>query len=516
MKNRIVKNSAYLIFAFLLVIFVFGNADIIQIERHFFNSDTLYLPSIYKDVFEYGNKFTDFNFNPAPNFFPDMGIYFGLMKLLNQDFVLVALVFAVLQLFIVFVLLNKLGSIVGVTKQQRNLGISLLVLFFLPAVYSNDFLFSFYFLINSYHLSSFILALWLFVLFQTIQQKRNAILYILIIILGVISDKSLLVNFVLPIFIVISTSLLFKIGDAYKNKIRGLIYTIIGTGLGLLFLKLNTKYGWISIAQTDVNLSWEGFVNSLSLFTSQTIKYLLQFSWVSLVLLIAIVSYVLSFINLIRTVKSKLDFNAVVLFLIINIVLFTPLLIGKITGLDSLRYNYHGVILLVFLFPYNLSEVIQRPFLFTKKATIVAISFILVILVLNLNFRGVKKVMNLYPQTTAWIDVFAIKYGLKNGLATYWKAKKHTMFSKKNVSIYSIHEDLKVYNHVANNTWCLKDRNNHGKQTVFNFFISDTDEMTANILTIFPEAKQIYLSESLFIIKTTNFAFDSDYNIVKL
>lgn len=480
------------------------------------NSDTLYLPSIYTDVSEYGNQFSDFNFNPAPNFFPDMGVHFGLMKLLNQDFILVALVFAVLQLFVVFILLNKLGGIVGVTKQQRNFGIGLLFLFFLPAVYSKDFLFSFYFLINSYHLSSFILGLWLFVLFQNIHKKGQAILYVTIITLGVISDKSLLINFILPIVVVIGGSLLFKIGDFRTNRIRGMILTIVGTGLGLLFLKLNTSYEWISIAQTDIHISWEGFVNSLSLFTSQTIKYLLQFSWVSLVLLTAIVSYIFSFVNLIRTVKTKFDFNALVLFLMINIVLFTPLLIGKITGLDSFRYNYHGVILLVFLLPFNLSQVIQKKFLFTKKATLISTSFILVILILNLNFRGVDKVLKLYPNNTAWLDLAAEKYGLKNGLSTYWKAKKNTMFSKKNVSIYSIHEDLKVYHHVSNNTWCLKDRNNHGKQTVFNFFISDTDEMTANILSVFPDAKQIYLSEYLFIIKTTDFAFDSDYNIVKL
>jgi hypothetical protein len=46
--------------------------------RSFFMSDTLYLPSIYRDLFQQGGHLRDWSLNPAPNFFPDMALYFGL------------------------------------------------------------------------------------------------------------------------------------------------------------------------------------------------------------------------------------------------------------------------------------------------------------------------------------------------------------------------------------------------------------------------------------------------------
>lgn len=511
MKNLLLKNTVYFIYAILLVVFVFGNADILEVERHFFNSDTLYLPSIYRDVFQNGNLFSDFNFNPAPNFFPDMGLHFLLMKLFNQDFRLVALLFSVVQLFVVFVTLDRIAHYLKFTIQQRNFGIGLLFLFFVPAVFSNDFLFTFYFIINSYHLSSFILGLWLFIMILNLNSKVYTILLPLVIALGIISDKLLLVNFIAPFLGVLLISLVFKKFKTIPNVWKGLVLTILGVIMGLGILELNTKYEWISIAQTDLKFSWDGLLNSIDFFFYQTINYLTSFSWVSLVVLLAIVAFLLYLVKVLKSFKVEFDMKSIFLFLMINTILFTPLIMGKITGLDSMRYNYHGLILLIFMLPYLLKDFSVH----IEKVKVVLL-IIPIILLFKFNSSGVFNVLNLYPKDTIWLEKAQEQYNLKYGVATYWKAKKNTMFSHKGLKIYNVHDDLKVYRHVSNNTWYFNDVDNKGEQPVFNYFISDNDKMTANILEVFPDAQQIYLNEQLFIIKTSDFVFNSDYEIVRL
>ncbi|MCT4581202.1 MAG: hypothetical protein N4A35_07275 [Flavobacteriales bacterium] len=515
-KKGWIKNIVYLIYAVFVVFFVLGNADIVQIEKHFFNSDTLYLPSIYVDLFEHHNHFKDFNLNPAPNFFPDMGFHFVLMKLLQSDFKLVALVFAIFQVFGIVVLLDRIGQLLAMPRSIKVLGIGLLFLFFLPAVFSNDFLFSFYFIINSYHLGSFILALWLVVLLYQIEHWFSTLLYTALVFVGVISDKSLIVNFVVPLILVGIVFLILNGKEKQINLKKGMLYAVIGSLLGFAFLKLNKELEWLSIPHTDIDPTWEKIVASVQLFFKQTLKYLMDFSWVSLVFFLAIVSYCLQAFHLVSGLKHKPEFGDLLLFLMINVVLFSPVFIGKITGLDSLRYNYHGVILLVFLLPYTIHKIWKVNERILRGIGGAWTGMIVWGALFGVNIKGVHNYLNLYPYETSLMDRAIDKYQLKKGLATYWKAKKNTMFSKENGIVYNVHEDLKVYQHVSNKTWYLDDVNNKNHQPVFNFFISDNDEMTANILELFPQAEQIYLSETLFIIKTSDFVFDSAHEIVKL
>ncbi|MES2349239.1 MAG: hypothetical protein V4641_16885, partial [Pseudomonadota bacterium] len=47
----------------------------------FFNSDALYLPALYYDLFERGGQLRQWFLTPAPYFFPDWPLYFGLRAL---------------------------------------------------------------------------------------------------------------------------------------------------------------------------------------------------------------------------------------------------------------------------------------------------------------------------------------------------------------------------------------------------------------------------------------------------
>ena len=62
------------------------------------NSDSLYLPSIYQDITEFGHSLNGWNLNPAPNFFPDMLLY-GFIAMFGNNFIVSIVVFAINSVF---------------------------------------------------------------------------------------------------------------------------------------------------------------------------------------------------------------------------------------------------------------------------------------------------------------------------------------------------------------------------------------------------------------------------------
>ena len=90
----------------LLVLAVFSNFNQFAFDV-FFNSDTLYLPSIYKDIFQEHNLLKDWQLNPSPNFFPDMLLYFIFMFFTN-NFIISSFIFAIIQYAIILYILTKI------------------------------------------------------------------------------------------------------------------------------------------------------------------------------------------------------------------------------------------------------------------------------------------------------------------------------------------------------------------------------------------------------------------------
>jgi hypothetical protein len=126
----------------------------------FFNSDTLDLPYLYKDLFINRNGLRDWNFNPSPNFFPDMLAYFILMFLFN-DFMVVSFVYSIVQYLVILGLFSYILKMILPENPKVFATISgiLMMMFLYDSVYSGDFLFSFLLLSNDYHNGAFVMTL---------------------------------------------------------------------------------------------------------------------------------------------------------------------------------------------------------------------------------------------------------------------------------------------------------------------------------------------------------------------
>ena len=138
---------------------VFASLNESQIYTYF-NSDTLYLPSIFRDLFYDRSGFRGWHLNAAPNFFPDMLVYF-LFNALAGDFKLAMVIFSICQYMFLLLLLNYLLRQLATEISWYQLSAAnliMLVLFFVT-VFSGDFVFTFYILSISYHLGPFIMTL---------------------------------------------------------------------------------------------------------------------------------------------------------------------------------------------------------------------------------------------------------------------------------------------------------------------------------------------------------------------
>lgn len=69
-----------------------------------FHSDALYLPALYRDVFEEGGRWWGWRLTPAPYFFPDMALYFT-WNAMPGDFRVAMVGFAATQLLLLLLLL---------------------------------------------------------------------------------------------------------------------------------------------------------------------------------------------------------------------------------------------------------------------------------------------------------------------------------------------------------------------------------------------------------------------------
>lgn len=140
-----------------LILLSFSLAAPTEFEKEFLNSDCMYLPSVYRDIFIYKNDLSLWSFNAAPNVFPDMIIYFIILSILG-NIAQAGIVYSVLQYIIIAALsdyilrkLNPEGNLTGRVLLQ--------ILLLIPhtfTLYTYDFLLHFQYLSNAYHLGAMV------------------------------------------------------------------------------------------------------------------------------------------------------------------------------------------------------------------------------------------------------------------------------------------------------------------------------------------------------------------------
>lgn len=472
-KNYLIGNSLYyisLVLVLMLILSVFCTVDEKSINW-FFSSDALYLPSIYKDLFQDGGNVAGWHFNPAPNFFPDMPIYFLLM-FLTGNFLLSTAFFAVVQ-YIIIISLFRLILLQILDKEVVNKLVVfsnlLLALYFVSTLTHNYLYISFYLLINSYHTSAFTLSLLSFLLWIFYLRTGGIIYLILLVInafLGVLSDQLMFITVVFPILL---TSIFYKKYNYQKRIIlRSVLFTLIGAVLGIFlffFLRNNTS---IHFGTPYKMFAFADILNSTKLFHKDTFSVISQLNIQTIILLTSIISLIIGVVISINAILQKRKFDTLSIYILFSsifsvAVIVTPLINGNYSGIDCYRYNIYPFYLGALNFPLYF---VKSSYWFNRIsniATSVLFCFFLILIVKFFSISNLKSFTEFYPDKVKRIDEIAAENGLLKGVGDYWDAKYVTMFSKQNVRIYSVHPGLEKYYHVTNENWFNADT------AIFNF-----------------------------------------------
>ncbi len=517
-KRQIISHILYgnylyyssLLIVVFLVLSVFCTLDE-NSYNWFFSSDTLYLPSIYKDLFMDGGSIAGWHFNPAPNFFPDMLIYFILM-LFTGSFLLSTAFFAVIQYVSIIILFRAILVQILDKRLVNNMAVMsnlLLAMYLVITIINHDLYQSFYLLINSYHTSVFTLSLLcylLFILYMKSSERIYLALLFLISLLGVLSDQLMFISITFPILIL---SFFLKKSPYDKKKILlagGL--TALSSVLGMLAFILLRNLDAISFGSDHKMFAFDGIFNSTQLYINYILSIISQFNLNSFILLAAIFSLILGIVISSYNVIQKKKFNDLSFYILFStlfslLMIVAPIVNGNFTGIDCFRYNIYPYYLGIL----NLPLLIIRSKPWLNRVSALAISVLAVyyiILIINsFSITRLKAFSEYYPDKVKSIDRIAREEGLLKGIGNYWDAKFITMFSKQNVRVYAVYSSLTKYYHVANENWFNADT------AIFNFVI-DRDINHAAIKEIFYLDTIRYIQSSTSIIKVPEFTYEDD------
>ncbi|MCF6365176.1 MAG: hypothetical protein L3J35_03145 [Bacteroidales bacterium] len=498
------KKLFYILTVFINLLLVFATFSSMKEGdfRTYFNSDTLYLGSLYKDIFIDGTGFKGWYLNAAPNFFPDMFLYF-IVNFLFSDFRVAYIVFSFVQYFLILFLLNVLLK--SINKEIKNEYLVLLNLLFpiflLVALISGNYLYTYFVFSHSFHTGVFINFLLASILFFK-SFKSNNIFFLLLLsiitIIGTYNDRLFLVLFSVPVLSVFLFNLFF-----IKNKqikISGFA-VILSTVLSLVLFKYtNTNNVFTCISLDQKYMNFDNILISLDNLISQHIRYIKELRLQGFISIIAGINFFILPVFIIKKYKKYKQhisenkfiaqevFYLVFIFISIFLTLFTPVINGYYLGEGHLRYNIFSFYLSVFNIVFFLYFVVKnrKIYIYSVSAVIFIFYTFSIIKVDNEKglFSGVKKLGTFYPEKVRIIDEFAVENNLKFGLSEYWDAKYTIMFSKNNLRVYTvINEKLDPWYHVMNKNWYFDYDKGRYNKPLFSFILTnkfDANKIKAN------------------------------------
>lgn len=425
----------------------------------FFSSDSLYLPSIYRDIFQEGGHLRQWSLNAAPNFFPDMGIFF-MTEGLTESFLSATYIFPMVQFigfFFFFHVALRLGT--GLRDgRPATFAAMMVAMVFLWSIHGWDFYLAFLLLMNSWHLGALLNALMALCLLLWAIRRTGWLPFSLLVVLTVLgsaSDRSFWTLFSAPACAV----LVFAAFRSMHRKRLLLLASLIAAGsavgyilLGILGFMIESPYQVMAFQR--IAMSWERFSEQFfRLFIGNELKVYLMY--------VALFSLLYAIWKALREIWKSFgrdpawrdrDGDArLVFYLFLPLAclanLISPVLNGSYDGDDSLRYNFAAIILALLSSSLIIADLGKRD---RTIATALVLAFVLSasLWIIVPSEGRMEALLNYQPERSRLMDELAKDEGLRYGAAEYWDAKLMTMFSREGLEIAPVGEDQTLYVHV--------------------------------------------------------------------
>ncbi|WP_426754485.1 hypothetical protein [Myxococcus sp. Y35] len=462
------------------------NAQALDVST-LFSADNLYLPSLYRDLFEEGGRWAGWKLTPAPYFFPDMGLYFALDALTGP--VVHALVgYALAQCVLLGLAAQWLARTVAphdTAAQAQALAVGVVAALLLACAEGRLELMQ-YAALNATHFSLVpLVAVALALLLRAVRDRSRLApgALALLCVLASASDSLFVVTFTAP-------ALLCLGGMAWLGR-PGLSPRWVGSVAGLVLLA--TVVGsrvprWLSPWRTG------GFTRARLTEAPEALGRLVEamgeqfqaspavgMTWVLLVLLAA--GCVVSRRAWAAPGSERWALYALCLFIVL--VLGTTLGAVVLTGQFENKGNFRYLLvpaLLPFLLLAFLPALLQHEPL-RRALSVGALGLVAAALagsMLRHPWRAEGPLTSgFHPPLVECLDARRARHGLGWGVADYWVAKLVTTFSRTGLRVHQVLPDGRLYHWINNLDWYLGRR---GDDSDYTFVITQglsTDAFTA-------------------------------------
>lgn len=434
-KNFTVGFFLLLSFFNIYIIYVGNNT----FKNYLFNSDALYLPTLFSDIFSKGGEIKDWFLTPAPYFFPDYPVFL-ISYFLGSETYNQIVIYSIIQSILCFLVVWFLAKQILKKNEFFISAVILVVLIWLSLKTDGPFVF----LLNSaFHYGIFLVAI-LFVAFwlrynSKQYMKNNLLFYLLtglLVFFSTLSDSLFIVQVIAPLTVTVALYSLKQQDFSLRNKLP-LAWVIFFSALGLI------SYDFIIIKSTRYSAEI-GTINFFSnLNNIYTVIYvLLKSSVVSFVFFIFYITFVFrSFFRLLfnKDNNDKLAWLTIFSFLSICSTVCVASLVVNLP-LTS-RYFISALswpVIVVFIYLSNC---------FYKKIIPVGIiiSFLLTCILSFESYFIIKDnelIYEHYPSDIACIDEVLKRENVNNGIAQYWDAKYIQNFSRLDLNVAQYFNDL--------------------------------------------------------------------------
>jgi hypothetical protein len=436
-----------------------------------FNSDSIYLASLYQDLFVKQGHLSEWQLTPAPYFFPDMIAFFALKSLIPDTYYTFYW-YASFQIIAVYLLASRL--LLKFSSKTYHLAffslIYLSTIFFLTTRNIHPYIYP---LFSAYHFGAIVIGLIFLIAIITAigagsseKSIRPYVLATVCTILGSASDLLFVLWFIVP------TLLITVVLRITRSKVNGSslpTLAIFMSCLGGIIIGLTAKQLIAGRTASRYLLTEQGMLLSqLKIVLLDFIELSQKSPFAALLLGLFYLFLVTEVIFLLtREFDFKKDrlsvdidiFYFLLLFVIISSLstVFVVALNGVLVSDDGIKSRYF---MNVYWFPVLFSWLVYIKFSTNQVQKLFNFSWLglsgLMIL-LSIPLQPIYR--EYYPPMVKCIDqaVSAFKESSgqvpKVGIGNYWHAKFITEFSRQNLKVVQVNPDLSIFHWINNSDW---------------------------------------------------------------
>ncbi len=512
------------------VLIIFSDIGDTSLTWMYLNADKIYHPIIFQDIFLDGMGVKGWHLNGAPNFFPDMFIYFVLMSFLRDPLV-TDFAFSMLQyisfLFLVYWLFRQINK--EKYAAYSALFTFLMFFFLLIPVFANRFLITYQLLSISYHMGASIMALLclnLFIKYLRTTKKRTLAALMIFTILGALSDRLFLVQFLFP---AMSLLVLFFNKTHRRTLYIPLSAILVSSVIGLALFRLVQLSKILFIVGTGFKMfNWDNigpsWINLMDHMKGLFVHYHAERSFIVIAILAFVGVVIYIFTNLkpiFRGEGEKSDHtrNYLLIFIAVfmPLVFLMPVINGAYVGRAIIRFNFMALVMGSILLPLlimswdKLEKIGSKILVYLLPLCTVAFVILFIVRLSNAEFgQGLKHYFGFYPPRSQVLDDLKDSHDLKYGVGNYWHAKYATLYSHNGARLYAVGDTyFKPSYHTTNENWYHTGVKGKHKNPVFNYISLDGFNHTEKLVELFgKQMDTIYDNGDIIVVKVPEFVYE--------